>query len=215
MNMLTSTSIQPHVHYNRLNDNLRYFKQSVCIITCWLFFSGCASFSDRPISRHKVKLDKDEVSKLSGTYQVFPDLIYTKKGVTETLGDQPATERFHRYISKREIDFKPSENLTVDLKVLEGNQISFHFKKDNLIVDSVTLSAKLQSRGLLLLGNKYVEFHGVPYILGGSKSEKTRIGLASDGGLIVNHAYDSSGALLLFIGAGRSYDSAYHFKRIK
>ncbi|MBO9673320.1 MAG: hypothetical protein J7577_07740 [Sphingobacteriaceae bacterium] len=185
------------------------------MIAFCLLFSGCASFSDRPIRRHKVKLSEGQVSKLSGTYQLFPDLAYVKNGVAESLRYQPVIEHFHRYISKHRISFKPSENLTVDVRVIDNNQITFNFKKDSLIVDSVTLSGKLQSRGLLLLGNKYVEFHGVPYILGGSKSEKTRIGLASDGGLILNHAYDSSGALLLFIGAGVSYDSAYHFKRVK
>jgi hypothetical protein len=215
MNMLTSTSIQPVASDNRLNNNVRCFRLAICAITFCVLFSGCASFSDRPIRRHKVKLDKDEISKLSGTYQLFPDLTYKKNGVAETLHYQPITERFHQYISKRGIYFKPSENVAVDVMVIDNSQIRFNFKKDSLIVDSVTLSAKLQSRGLLLLGNKYVEFQGVPYILGGSKSEKTRIGLASDGGLILNHAYDNSGALLLFIGAGISYDSAYHFKRIK
>lgn len=215
MNMLISTSIQPNTNGNRLKNNICCFRQAICTITFSLLLSGCASFSDRPIRRHKVKLYKDEVSKISGTYQLFPDLAYTKSGVAESLRYQPTTERFHQYISKRGIYFKPSENLTVDVKVIENNQISFSFKKDSLIVDSVTLSAKLQSRGLLLLGNKYVEFQGIPYILGGSKSEKTRIGLASDGGLILNHAYDNSGALLLLVGAGLSYDSAYHFKRIK
>ncbi|NMN35105.1 hypothetical protein [Pedobacter sp. SG918] len=215
MNMLISNSIQPNANDNRLNNNFRCFRQAICVITICLLFSGCASFSDRPIRRHKVKLDKDEVSKLSGTYQLFPDLTYKKNGVAETLSYQPTTEHFHQYISKRGIYFKPSENVTVDVKVMDNNQIGFHFKKDSIIVDSVILSARLQSRGLLLLGNKYVEFQGVPYILGGSKSEKTRIGLASDGGLILNHAYDDSGALLLLIGSGLSYDSAYHFKRIK
>ncbi|NII81088.1 hypothetical protein [Pedobacter sp. SG908] len=215
MNVLISTSIQPYANGSRLNNKIHYFKWLICIISFCLLFSGCASFSDRPIRRHKVKLNEGQVSKLSGTYQLFPDLAYKKNGIAETLRYQPIIERFHHYISKQKIDFKASENLTVDVRVMDNNQISFNFKKDSIIVDSITLSAKLQSRGLLLLGNKYVEFHGVPYILGGSKSEKTRIGLASDGGLILNHAYDSSGALLLFIGVGVSYDSAYHFKRIK
>lgn len=212
--MLISNSIRLNRDDHRLKNNISSLRQGIFITLC-LLLSGCASFSDRPIRRHKVKLDKDEISKISGTYQLYPDLAYTKNGVAETLRYQPITERFHQYISKRRIYFKPSENVTVDVRVIDNNQISFNFKKDSLIVDSVILSARLQSRGLLLLGNKYVEFQGVPYILGGSKSEKTRIGLASDGGLILNHAYDDSGALLLFIGAGLSYDSAYHFKRIK
>jgi len=180
-----------------------------------LIFSGCASFSDKLIRHHKVKLKEEELDHLSGTYQLFPDLAYTKTGGAEMLRYQGETERFHQYISQRKIDFKPAENWAVEVKVLENNQVRFNFKKDSLIVDTVTLSAKLQSRGLLLLGNKYVEFQGIPYILGGSKSEKTRIGLANDGGLILNHAYDDSDAILLFIGVGLSYDSAYHFKRIK
>ncbi len=178
-----------------------------------LLFSSCASFSDSPISRHKIKLRENNVSKLSGTYQLFPDLAYTKTGGTDMLRNQPKTERFHQYISKRKIDFNHSGNFSVEVKLLGNKQVGFYFKKDSFIVDSVTLSARLQSRGLLLLGNKYLEVQGVPYIFGGSKSEKTRIGLASDGGLILNHAYDRSGAFFFFM-AGQSYDNAYHFKRI-
>ncbi|MCZ4245481.1 hypothetical protein [Pedobacter punctiformis] len=211
--MNTSNSIKPRANGVRPNQKTISFKLAIFILG--LFLSGCASFSDRTINQYKVKLSEENVSRLSGTYRLFPDLIYTKRGDAEILGYQRKTEQFHRHISKNKIDFSPSDNLSVDVKVLENNQISFLFKKDNFLLDSVTLSAKLQSRGLLLLGNKYVKFHGVPYILGGSESAKTRIGLASDGGLILNHAHDRSGALLLFIAAGRSSDYAYHFKRIK
>jgi len=178
-------------------------------------FSGCASFSDRMSRQQKVKLTKQNLDHLSGTYQLFPNLSYTKNGGIEMLQYQPKTERFHRYVSKKKIDFKSSENLSVEVKVLGNNQINFRFKKDSLTIDTVTLSGRLQSRGLLLLGNKYVKFNGVPYIFGGSESAKTRIGLATDDGLILNHAYDRSGAFLLFIWGGRGYDIAYHFKRIK
>ena len=159
MNMLISNSIRPYTNDHRLKNNISCFRQGICITLC-LLLSGCASFSDRPIRRHKVKLHKDEISKISGTYQLFPDLTYKKNGVAETLRYQPITEHFHQYISKRGIYFKPSENVAVDVMVIDNNQIRFHFKKDSIIVDSVTLSARLQSRGLIAFRKQVCRISG-------------------------------------------------------
>jgi hypothetical protein len=75
------------------------------------------------------------------------------------------------------------------------------------------LGGKLRS-GLFYLDNKFLKRNGIPYLAGGYTHHKTRIGLSKNNGLMVNYAYDNSGALLLIIGAGSSYNLGYHYKRI-
>lgn len=215
MNMLISTSIQPNLMYNKLINNIRYIRQVICAITCCLLFSGCASFSDRPTKHHKIKLDEGNLSEISGTYQLYPDSVYDREGELRLRAYTSKDDRFHQYVSRNKISFDTLVNSSVTVRVSHDGYINFLFKENGIDKDAVRLSYKLQSRGLLILGNKYVKFEGIPYILGGSRSEKTRIGLAKDGGLILNHAVDNSGAFLLMIGTGYSYNASYHFKRIK
>ncbi|MEH3113006.1 hypothetical protein [Pedobacter terrae] len=186
---------------------------TILALACCFFLSACASFSDGPIRYHKVKLTERNLSMLSGTYELYPDSVYKKNGKAGLQVNSSKYEKFHQYIGKSKIDFDTPANAHVVVQVSD-HQVNFLFKEDSLVKDTVSLSYKLQSRGLLLLGNKYTKFEGIPYVLGGSRSEKTRIGLAKDGGLIMNHAVDNTGAVLLFFMAGYSYNASYHFKRI-
>jgi len=68
-------------------------------------------------------------------------------------------------------------------------------------------------KGMFYLDNKFLECHGVPYIFGGCNNNKRRIGLTKNGNLLVNEAIDNSGALLLIIGAGYSYNITYEYER--
>ena len=77
-----------------------------------------------------------------------------------------------------------------------------------------TFDGKLKN-GYFYLNNKQVEFNGIPYLLGGSSSEKRRIGISKDNDLIVQTAIDHTGAFLLIIGTGYSYNVATFFKEIK
>ena len=85
---------------------------------------------------------------------------------------------------------------------------------DDNTVSNYTFEGKLKN-GFFYLNNKQVEFNGVPYLLGGSRSEKTRIGLSKDNDLIVQTAIDNTGAFLLIIGSGYSYNVATFFKERK
>ncbi|GAA4196377.1 hypothetical protein GCM10022289_02000 [Pedobacter jeongneungensis] len=162
-------------------------------VSAGFFFSGCASFSDKMISHHKSNLLQKDLPQLSGVYQLKPDLVYNKDGEAKVAQGKYLIENIHRYISQKKIDLDTSANLRLTVKVLDSNKVSFLFQKDNVVLDRVTLPAELQPTGLLYLGNHYVKAIGVPYLWGGVMSEKTRIGLANDGGLILNHVTDRSG----------------------
>lgn len=178
------------------------------------FSSGCASFSDKMIIRHKTDLLQEDLPKLSGVYQLKPDLEYNKDGEAKTAQGKYLIENIHRYISQKKIDIDTSANLLLTVKIQDKDNVTFLFKNEEKVIDSVTLSTELQPTGLLYLGNHYVKAIGVPYLWGGTMSEKTRIGLANDGGLILNHVTDRSGGILLVFLGGHSSQSAYHFERI-
>ncbi|TKC07921.1 hypothetical protein FA048_12205 [Pedobacter polaris] len=176
--------------------------------------SGCASFSNKRIRHSVKKLTPDNLSELTGTYSFSPDFSYDKRGNPEKITSGIEKDYFYQYVSKKEIKIDSGDRYFIALTHLKRDSIAISIKKGNLTIDSLILLGRLQSRGLLKIGKMEVKTHGIPYLLGGTQSKKTRIGLAKDGGLILNHAVDGSGAFLLFIWAGRGYDLAYHFKRV-
>lgn len=177
--------------------------------------SGCASFSHGRITGRNVKkLTLDNLNQLTGTYSFSPDFSYDEKGNPENITGDSEKDYFYQYVAKKEININSVDKYFITLNYAKRDSISISIKKENRTIDSLILPARLQSRGLIKIGKTDVKIHGIPYLLGSSESKKTRIGLGKDGGLIVNHASDYSGALLLIIAAGRSYDFTYHFKRV-
>lgn len=179
-----------------------------------VMFTGCASFSNTRVWHDSKKLTKHNLSELTGTYSFSPDYGYDKKGNREVIIRKNKQDYFYQYLTNKPIDVDTAAKYLISLTYLKGDSIAILIKKEKLIIDSLKLRWRLQSRGLLKIGKTDIKVHGIPYLLGGSQSKKTRIGLSKDGGLILNHAVDSGGALLLIIGSGYSYDFAYHFKRI-
>lgn len=210
MDMQRPNSATPNGHTVGIDQKIT---TTILALACCCSLSGCASFSDGPIRHYKVRLTEKNLSMLSGTYELYPDSFYQKNSTAGLQAYSPRNRQFHQYVSKSQISFDTLANCHVVVQV-SGDQANFLFKENGLNKDSVRLSFKLQSRGMLLLGNKSVTLQGIPYILGGSESEKTRIGLAKDGGLILNHAIDDTGAILFFFMLGYSYNISYHFKRV-
>lgn len=213
--MKTIISIGPCAVGIRQLGKMTWLKWPVYFILLSVLFMGCASFSDELINPHKIDLNPVNLTRLSGTYELVPDLYYTNKGIPEISKSPYSAGNVHRYISTKRIELEHSDNLTLTIKVLQSDSISFLFKKDYLMLDSVILSAELQPSGMLFLGNSTVEATGIPYLFGGTVVEKTRVGLAKDDGLILDHIFNSSGAFLLIFFGGHYSQTAYHFKRIK
>jgi len=180
-----------------------------------LFLSSCASFSDRMIRQDKVSLKENDLKELEGTYDLFPDLKYDKKGQLQPIDSEDSKKIFNLnyFVSSKDIKYDYSDKYSVTVKIIDLNRIRFITQKNNVKIDSVDLGGKLRS-GLFYLDNKFLKRNGIPYLAGGYTHHKTRIGLSKTNGLMVNYAYDNSGALLLIIGAGSSYNLGYHYKRI-
>ncbi|MBZ4036030.1 hypothetical protein K6T82_14750 [Flavobacterium sp. 17A] len=191
-------------------------KSTVLTFLIILLFSSCASFSDKMIKENKSALSENDLSKLEGKYELFPDLKYDEKGNATTIDSQESRARYNLnyFIKSEKSKFDYSQGYVVEVKLLDKNRFQFITQKDNQIIENIEVGGKLKN-GLFYLDNKYLKRNGVPYLAGGYDNHKTRIGLSKDNGLLVNYAYDNSGAVLFMFWAGSSYNLGYHYKRIE
>lgn len=194
---------------------MKNMKSSVYAFILLLLLSSCAEYSNRMITKNKTYLTDNDFLKLEGTYDLFPEFKYAYSGKREAI-DTLRIEAYNLnfFISSNEMKYNISEKYNVDVKFINKNRIRFITQKDNIKIDTIELGGKLRN-GLFYLDNKYLKRNGIPYIFGGYTHHKTRIGLSKNNGLLLNYAYDNSGALLLIIGAGSSYNVGLHYKRIE
>ncbi|AWK03895.1 hypothetical protein HYN56_06490 [Flavobacterium crocinum] len=181
----------------------------------FFLFSSCASFSDKMVKNNKENLSENDLSKLEGTYELFPDLRYNEKGSAELINSQDSrVSDLNYFVSFKETKQDGFGSYFVDINFVSGNKLKFTTKKDNVEIESFEVGGKLKN-GLFYLDNRYLKRNGIPYLAGGYTNYKTRIGLAKDDGLLVNYAYDNSGAILFLFWAGSDYNLGYHYKRIQ
>lgn len=177
-----------------------------------LSLCSCATYSKRIIKDDRVKLTKETVHKINGTYAYQPFKSYIGSGKDIQKVDTNREELDFYIVGTRET-FRPKEAFTVDVKVISKNQVSFAFKSDNNLVFETTIKMKLRSNGLIHLKNKHVKVKGVPFIFGGITSSKMRIGLSKEGNLILNYAHDSFASILIMAGQ-HGYNDCHHYKKI-
>ena len=67
---------------------------------------------------------------------------------------------------------------------------------------------------MVKLKNTFFKCEGLPFIFGGCRNGRIRIGLSKNKNLIINKSYDQYGALLIFIGAGMNYNTTYEYFRL-
>jgi hypothetical protein len=185
------------------------------IIGIAILVQSCATYSGRKVKKDKIKLTDENFDLIAGTYELLPDKEYLKNGDSEQIEEDNSYNNLYRYICDNTIEFDSVSKYYVDIKVITKRKLQFDLRKEKLKIGSIQLGGKLKHNGLFHLDNKNFSCHGIPYIFGGCQSDKTRIGITKDSGLLINKAVDNSGALLIIIGAGYSLDFAYHFKRIK
>jgi len=180
-----------------------------------LLFSSCASFSDKMMRENKESLSQNDLSKLGGTYELYPDLKYNEKGNAELIvsSDSKARQGLDYFVFSKEIKYDDNAVYLVEIKLVNQNKLRFTAKKDNVEIENIELGGKLKN-GFFYLDNKYLKRNGIPYLAGGYTNHKTRIGLAKDNGLLVHYCYDNSGAILFLFWAGSDYNLGFHFKKV-
>lgn len=183
----------------------------------FLLITSCAGFSDKVVKGNKIALTENDLVKFEGQYELFPDSSFDKNGKSAAIDSNESRSHYHLnyFINSPDSKYEYSKSYKVVVKVSGQNRLKFITQKENLKIDSIEIAGKLQSDGLFYLDNKFLKRNGIPYLAGGYTNHKTRIGLTKDNGLLVNYAYDNSGALLFMFWAGSTYNLGYHYKKFE
>ena len=71
------------------------------------------------------------------------------------------------------------------------------------------------NNGMIKLKNSFYKCEGVPFLLGGCRNGRIRLGISKNNNLILNKSYDQYGALLIVFGAGLNNNSTYEYRKIE
>lgn len=189
------------------------------IIFSIILFS-CATFSKKDFRNDYSKISKEKLSQFNGDYKIYPEKKYVKE---RKYSNEDSLKKFENVFDKILADsildndtiLNSIDDYKVRLNIVNENNLELLFLRENKLLRTYKIGGKLKSNGMFYLDNVYLKCHGVPYLLGGCINNKRRILLSKSNNLIVNTAIDNSGALLIIIGAGYSYNTSYEFKRIE
>lgn len=181
------------------------FIKYILIITI-PYLTSCASYSAMVPKKEKLSIEI-----LNTLEKTFLNTSY-KDAVKK--GDFKSSKR--DLLSVLSISDKVINCKKYSLKLITSDTLLIKgIDSTNKVLFNKKVKGKLKNNGFFNLENPKVVYNGIPYILGGSSSKKTRIGLSTEGDLIVQKAIDHSGAFLLVIGSGYSYNSITYFKKVE
>jgi len=178
-----------------------------------ILITSCSSYNGNAVAYYKYTLKPEEAEKLDGIYELNANKVYLSNGLIDSCAVAP-NDILNGNLRMIAINDSISK-YQMRIQTLGSNQIKSTLIKNGDVVDSSLIKGKITKKGMFHFRNNPVDCYGIPYILGGCSGSKTRIGIDYSGNLIVQNVSYSGGALLLLIGDGRSYSSAYNFKKIK
>lgn len=168
-------------------------------------------------------LEKIDISRLEGNYFINPTKEYYNYGKTQNDNKPDSLKNNNAYQFILNTDFRKintkdsvgneNDKLSLNLKFKNEYLLSIKVYRDSQIVRDTILYGKYK-KGMFYLDNKFLDCNGVPYLFGGCRNNKRRIGLTKKGNLLINEAVSNEGAILLIIGAGYSYNLTYEYQRI-
>ncbi|BDD05278.1 hypothetical protein [Aureibacter tunicatorum] len=197
-------------------------KINIIILTVFSFtILSCASFSKKRFRKEVSNLEKTELNKLTGNYSLNPIRRYLgKEKPNDRIPDSLKSNNGYYFLTNesydKKIKFDSLKNIDNDyilsLNLENTNKIRVELVENSKIINDTLFSGKYKN-GMFYLDNKYIDCNGVPFLFGGCRNNKRRIGLTKNGNLLINEAVSNEGALLLIIGTGYSYNVTYEYER--
>jgi hypothetical protein len=203
---------------------MRDLKINITFLTLLSFtIFSCASFTKKRFRKEIVNLEKGELNKLTGNYSLNPVRRYYSLGKENPNDKIPDSLKRNNgyyfltnesYEKKSEFDSlkKNKSKYLLSLKLLNTNKLRVELLENSKVINDTIFEGK-HEKGMFYIDNKYLDCNGVPFIFGGCRNNKRRIGLTKSGNLLINEAVSNEGALLLIIGAGYSYNVSYEYER--
>ena len=171
---------------------------------------SCATFERGYKKIDKQKITAQNISLINGTYPIYPVAEINDKVKKDTILQNEKTFR-NIYSELTNNNKKLDSEYTFTLNSID-NYVSFSLLKGDTIIESKKIKVKIKRNGFVYLKNTKTGFNGIPYLFGGSNQVRTRLGLSNNGELIVNKAYDATGAFLFFFWAGYAYNTCNFYK---
>ncbi|MDT7833100.1 hypothetical protein RQM59_11955 [Flavobacteriaceae bacterium S356] len=194
---------------------------NIIILTVLSFtIFGCASFTKKRFRNEVVNLEKVELSKLTGNYSLNPIRRYYslgKEGANDKISDSLKKNNGYYFLTnerKSEFDsLKKSESeYLLSLNLKNASKLKVELLENSKVIADTIFEGK-HKNGMFYIENKYLDCNGIPFLFGGCRNNKRRIGLTKNGNLLINEAVSNEGALLFIIGSGYSYNLTYEYKR--
>ncbi len=187
-------------------------KNFFLILLLALFFNSCVSFDRKLIKDDMTTLKKENVSLINGEFE-FKGYEHINAGnqksdrlrtVAEMLNIKNPNISESDKVSVKAVSNLKDKSYEVQFMILKNDSLKYSFKYD----------AKFK-KGVLVLKNHTVKCHGIPYLLGGCRGFKSRIGLTGKNDLFIQDYYNNDGAFLLIMGSGYSINYVEKYKRIQ
>lgn len=199
-------------------------KTNIIFLTLFSFtILSCASFTKKRFRKEVANLEKTELKKLTGNYSLNPIRRYYSLGKEEPNDKIPDSLKRNNgyyfltnesYEKKSKFDSlkKNGSKYLLSLNLENTNKLRVELLENSIVINDTIFEGK-HKNGMFYLNNKYLDCNGVPFLFGGCRNNKRRIGLTKNGNLLINEAVSNEGALLLIIGAGYSYNVTYEYER--
>jgi hypothetical protein len=102
----------------------------------------------------------------------------------------------------------------INLNFKQNGELIYELILNDTVIKKDSVSYKL-TNGMFKLKNSFYKCEGVPFLLGGCRNGRIRLGISNNDNLILNKSYDQYGALLIVIGAGLNRNSTYEYKKVE
>jgi len=198
------------------------YKNILILSVLSLFFSCAASFSKKDFKNEYVELTKNTLTKINGNYKLHP---IRKFGKSTTLQHPDSLKKYinlyQDIVNENWTKKVPFDSLRINnneyyinLELKNNSKLNISLFKNNILIKDTIITGKLK-KGMFYLNNNIYKIDGIPYLAGGSRSEKRRIGISKNNSLIVNETVDQSGAFLFILWGGYSYEMSFEYERLK
>lgn len=189
-----------------------------------LVLSNCASFSNKDFKGEYSKIKETDLFSINGKYSFYPVKKYDQKNENSDL-DLESLKKYtnsYNFITNEHLKFEQIDSISntisdyyIELKLNNDTELNVELFKNNFSLNKQQIKGILKKDGMFYLDNKYLKCNGIPYLIGGCNNNKRRITLSKNHNLIINAAFDNTGALLFFFWAGQSHNSTYEFQRLE
>ena len=187
-----------------------------------IFFTlfSCATFSKKVSFDNQIILQKENISKINGLYEIKSlKSIWKFQNLKPEIVENDSINRFPLYITlKTNKEYRNGltqnfENYKVKIEVQDKKNVLISLLDEEKIIDNIKVNYKIKKNGYLYLKNNNFKTKWIPGLCGNFELDRIRIGINEENNLIINHSHYIYGAILFIIGDTKKTSFGSEYKR--